>query len=230
MTLDGWIDLARGPLFRLSLAVCVLRPALSRGRDVPPLPGGAATRGRTGAALRPDRSAHPGLAGAVAHPAPAAAVRRGLVGLSRRRSLLVPLFYLGHVGLLAGWLPTGWPVLSDAVADVLTWLGVGGLAVLLGGRLLVARSRDLTRFPDAAVLAVLLAALLSGFWAAHPDATPVLSPRGMVLRAHAAGQPDPGAAARSRRWCTWCSTRSASSSASWAGASPPPAAVTWPSP
>jgi hypothetical protein len=180
MTLDAWIDLARGPLFRLSLAACVLGLAyhvvatlqlflVARRRAAHRALPYRAIAGRTLAWLGPWRilRSRPlyGAASLIFHAA----------------VLLVPLFYLGHVGLLGGWLPAGWPVLPGGVADALTWAGIAGLALLLGGRLLVARSRQLTRFSDAAILAVLLATLLSGYWAAHPLAAPVLPPRAMVL-------------------------------------------------
>jgi nitrate reductase gamma subunit len=180
MSLDAWIDLASGPLFRLSLAISLLGLlyhltatlqlflVARRRAAAPDLPYGRIA-GRTLAWLAPWRIVK----------------RRPVYGtaslLFHAAVLLVPLFYAGHIGLLGAWWPAWWPTLPPLVADVLTWLGFAGLFVLLASRLFVASSRDLTRATDAAVLAVLAATLLSGYWSAHPLAAPAPGPRAWVL-------------------------------------------------
>jgi nitrate reductase gamma subunit len=180
VTLDASIALARGPIFRICLAICLLGLAYHLAATVQLVVSArrrAAVRdwslvdiaGRTAAWLAPWRIV----------------ARRPVYGTAslafHAAVLIVPLFYAGHVGLIGTWWPAWWPTLGLAAADILTWLGIAGLSVLLGARLLIARSRDLTRLTDVAVLAVLATALLSGYWSAHPAATPAIPPRAMVL-------------------------------------------------
>jgi nitrate reductase gamma subunit len=180
MSLDTWIDWASGPLFRLSLAICLLGLFY---HVVATLQLVFVARSR--AAIR-DWSLIQIARRTAAWLAPWRIVtQRPLYGtaslLFHAAVLLVPLFYVGHVGLLGTWWPAWWPTLAPLAADVLTWLGIIGLVVLLGSRLVITRSRDLTRFADAAILAALLVTLLSGYWSAHPSSSPVFSPRTMVL-------------------------------------------------
>jgi nitrate reductase gamma subunit len=180
MNLDLCIDWARGPLFRLSLVVCLLGLLYHVAATLQ-----LVLVARSRAAVR-DWSLVQIARRTAAWLAPWRIVaQRPLYGSAslafHAAVLLVPLFYVGHVGLLGSWWPAWWPTLGPQAADVLTWLGVVGLTVLLGSRLIVTRSRDLTRFADAAVLAVLVAALLSGYWSAHPASSPLLQPRAMVL-------------------------------------------------
>jgi nitrate reductase gamma subunit len=177
--MDNWIDLARGPLFRISLAICLLgllyrfgvtswqiRAAHRRAGDKR-LPRGAVTRATLQWVLpwkllkvRPLLS----VASILFH-----------AGI-----LLVPLFYAGHVTLWAGTLPGWWPRLGSGPSDVLTWLALAGLLGVLFWRLLVKSSRDLTRAGDVGILLVLLLLTASGYWAAHPSSSP-LAPRVMLL-------------------------------------------------
>jgi nitrate reductase gamma subunit len=175
--MDTWIDFARGPLFRVALAACLLglgyhlfntlwmiRQSHSRAADK-------------------DLSLRTVLA----------ATWRGLVPLRRRRPwqtaaslafhagvLLVPLFYVGHVTLWQPSLGIPWPTLGPAVSDVLSLAAIVGLVTLLLGRWLVRTARELTSRADLGVLLLLLVATASGYWAAHPLSSPT-APRPMLL-------------------------------------------------
>jgi len=94
--------------------------------------------------------------------------------------LLVPLFYVGHVTLWGSVLPAWWPRIATGTADVLTYLALAGFAVVLLERLLVKSSRDLSRGGDIGILLMLAVLVGSGYWAAHPAASP-LAPRTMLL-------------------------------------------------
>jgi len=175
--MDAWIALARGPLFRVALAACLLGLAYHLGNALFML------------VQSHRRSTDKDLAlGTVL-----VATFRGLLPLRGRRPLqtiagvafhagilLVPLFYVGHVTLWQPDLPIPWPTLGPAVSDVLTLAALAGLAALLLWRLLVRASRELTTTADVAVLLLLLAVTASGYWAAHPTASPV-APRTMLL-------------------------------------------------
>ena len=175
---ETWIELARGPLFRISLAVCLLglayrfgstiwllRTAYNRAGDKH-IPGRVVVRSTLGwlwpiriVRRRPVYS----LASIAFH-----------VGI-----ILVPLFGVGHVALWAGGLAF-WPVLGATAADVLTWLALAGLVVVLAERFFVAASRDLTRKGDVFILLLLFLLAGSGYFAAHPESAPV-APRTLLL-------------------------------------------------
>jgi nitrate reductase gamma subunit len=169
--MDTWIELARGPLFRLSLAVLVLGLGYRFGvaiaqvtaawrragdRKVPTKEVAAATIGW----LFPRRLLR-------AKPLYSVASFLFHVGI-----LLVPLFLIGHVALLQRWLPLAWPRLSPTLADTLTVVCLIALGVLIGGRLATRTSRHLSKPMDIAILVVLFLLMLFGFFASHPAWSP----------------------------------------------------------
>jgi nitrate reductase gamma subunit len=169
--MDLWIETARGPLFRIALTVLILgltyrvvvvvfqiAAAWLRAADRR-LPGAeivAATLGW----LLPVRLLR-------SRPVYSAASFLFHVGM-----IVVPLFLAGHVALLVGILPGGWPTLSPSVADVLTLACLAALVVLLVGRVGVKPARRLTRTQDVILLVVLLLTVLFGYLAAHPTQSP----------------------------------------------------------
>ena len=175
--MDAWITLARGPMFRVALAACVLGLAYhlvntlwmiyqshqrSTDKDLP-------LRSVLAATLN-------GLLPAThGRPLQTAASLAFHVGI-----LLVPLFYVGHVTLWQPYLPLPWPTLGPAVSDVLSLAALAGLTALLLGRLLLRASRELTTRADVSVLFLLLLVTASGYWSAHPTSSP-LAPRTMLL-------------------------------------------------
>jgi len=177
--MDSWIELAKGSLFRISLAICLLGVGYRFGVAVwqinaahrragdKRLPVGVIVR-TTLSWLLPVRllKLRPiyGLASLAFH-----------VGI-----VLLPLFFTGHVSLWGGVLPTWWPRLATGPSDVLTITAIVGLVVILFSRLLNKASRDLTRGGDAGILLLLIALAASGYWAAHPASSP-FAPRAMVL-------------------------------------------------
>ena len=172
---DTWIDLARGPLFRLSLAVLVLglgyltastvfsvvRAWLRAGdRD---LPAGAIARA-TARWVFPVRL----IRARPLYSLASVAFHAGI--------LVVPLFSIGHVSL---WQPgTGipWPVLPAGVADALSIAAVVSLVGLLIGRWSSRVARGLSRTQDVLVLVLLLAVAAPRVLVAHPTWTPLGAP------------------------------------------------------
>ena len=177
--MDQWIEIARGPLFRIALTVLILglgyrvavvviqiATAWWRAADRR-LPGAdivAATLGW----LLPVRLLR-------SRPVYSAASFLFHVGV-----IVVPLFLAGHVALLAGILPRSWPTLSPSVADILTLACLAALVVLLMGRVAVKSARTLTRTQDVLLLVVLLLTVLFGYLAAHPTQSPFAA-RAMLL-------------------------------------------------
>ncbi len=169
--MDAWIDLARGPLFRLSLAVCILGllyhvgvtlDALRRawrqaGDKVVPLPAIARATLEWAVPRRLLR----------ARPLYSAASLAFHVGI-----IVVPLFLAGHVTLWQEDVPLRWPRLPSILADVLTLVAIFALIGILLARGVTKESRALTRPQDAVVLFLLAALLLAGFLAVHPALAP----------------------------------------------------------
>jgi nitrate reductase gamma subunit len=179
--MEAWVDLARGPLFRISLTICVFglgyRFAVALSQAV-------------GAYLRAGDKEVPWkvVAGATlqwvfprgllrSRPLYSVASVLFHVGI-----ILLPLFLAGHVVLLEewSWLATVWPTLPPLVADVLTVNTVVLAAGLLAGRLVTPTSRALSRVSDVGIMIVLLLVVLFGFLAAHPTWSP-FGARSMLL-------------------------------------------------
>ncbi|MHC4716261.1 MAG: hypothetical protein ACYS5V_04775 [Planctomycetota bacterium] len=177
--MDAWIAFARGPLFRVALAICLLGLAYRFGNTL----------------WQIHRSHRQSGDKRLEKKAVFKATMRGLLPfrLFRVRPLytlasvgfhlgilLVPLFYVGHVTLWQKSLPLAWPTLGPAASDALTLIAMAGLAFVLLGRLLIRASRDLTSREDVAILIFLLCLMASGYWAAHTASSPV-DPRAMLL-------------------------------------------------
>jgi nitrate reductase gamma subunit len=179
--IESWIDLARGPLFRVSLGILVLgliyRFAVAAVQVV------AAWR-RAGDRQLPTAAIASATLGWLfprrllrARPLYSVASFSFHVGI-----ILVPLFLVGHVVLLAGYLPGAWPRLDPLVADVLTLVCIVALGAVIIGRTISDTALALNKTQDLAILVVLLLLVLSGFLASHP----MLSPFGArtMLLAH----------------------------------------------
>lgn len=177
--MDGWIELARGPLFRLSLAILVLGLAYrvasvlvmaaaawrrAGDRDLP-LRRIAATTARWLLPVRLVR-ARPvySLLSVVFHV--------GIVAL--------PLFLAGHVVLWQHTVPIPWPVLPPAVADVLAVAALVAVVTMLVSRAATPAARALTGWQDVAALALTGLVLGAGVLAAHPAVSP-FGARGVLL-------------------------------------------------
>jgi nitrate reductase gamma subunit len=175
--MDAWIALARGPMFRVALAACLLGLAYhlvntlwmlvqSHRRSTDKELALGTVFGATVRGLLPLRQRRPvqTIAGIAFH-----------AGI-----LLVPLFYVGHVALWQASVPIPWPTLGPEVSDILSLAALAGLAALLLWRLVVRTSRELTTTADVAVLLLLLVVTASGYWSAHPASSPA-APRTMLL-------------------------------------------------
>ena len=175
--MDTWIAVARGPLFRVALAACLLGLAYHLANTLWMI------RQSYRRAADKDISMRNVLA----------ATWYGLLPARRRRPLqtmaslafhagilLVPLFYVGHVTLWQPYLPLPWPTLGPTAGDALALAAIAGLLALLLGRWLVRTARELTSRADVAVLLLLLVVVVSGYWTAHAASSP-LAPRAMLL-------------------------------------------------
>lgn len=177
--IEGWIELAGGPLFRIALGILILGLAYRFGvvlvqvvaawrragdRQLPTAAIATATLGW----LLPKRLLR-------ARPFYSVASFSFHVGI-----ILVPLFLVGHVVLLGNYLPRAWPRLDPLVADILTLICIVALGGLLLGRTITRTARALSKTQDVAIVAVLFLLVLSGFFASHPVLSP-LGARTMLL-------------------------------------------------
>jgi nitrate reductase gamma subunit len=87
--------------------------------------------------------------------------------------IVVPIFLFAHVLLWRRGLGIAWPALPPLVADVLTVLTVVGAVALFVGRVSSPLSRTLGRATDYAWPWLLAVPFVSGFLAAHPTWCPV---------------------------------------------------------
>lgn len=177
--MDTWIAFARGPLFRISLVVCLLGLAYRVGNTLWQI---HRSHQRSGDKRLDKKTV---LKATVNGLLPFRLFRvRPLYTLAsvgfHLGILLVPLFYVSHVTLWQTSLPLAWPTLGPAVSDALTLVAIVGLVFVLLGRLLIRASRDLTSREDVAILIFLLFLTASGYWAAHATSSPI-DPRAMLL-------------------------------------------------
>ena len=177
--MDAWIDFARGPLFRIALTVCLLGLAYRVGNTLWQI----VRAHRQSGDKQLDRWTV--LKATIKGLLPFRLLRlRPLYTIAsigfHVGILAIPLFYIGHVALWQVDLPVPWPTLDPEVSDVLTLVAVAGLVFVLLGRLLIRTSRNLTTSEDVGILFFLLGLTASGYWAAHPTASP-FDPRAMLL-------------------------------------------------
>jgi nitrate reductase gamma subunit len=176
--MDGWLELATGPLFALTFLVMVA--GLAR-HVVLQLHLIAAKGGRL-------RNVHwrrvaadaAGWLFPVRHLLPGTLVLTLASILFHAGVILVPIFLADHVVMWESFFGIRLPRLGYWAADALTVLTIGALAVLMAHRLLIPRARALSRGADYVVLLMVMAPFLTGFLAAHPGLNP-LPWRSMML-------------------------------------------------
>jgi nitrate reductase gamma subunit len=177
--MDTWIAFARGPLFRMALAVCLLGLAYRVGNTLWQIRRSHRQAGDkrldTGTVVKATVKGLLPLRLFKLRPLYTIASIGFHIGI-----LLVPLFYVGHVTLWQGSLPLAWPTLGPEVSDILALVGIAGLVFVLCGRLLIRASRDLTSREDVVILLFLIFVMASGYWAAHAASSP-FDPRAMLL-------------------------------------------------
>ena len=95
--------------------------------------------------------------------------------------VLVPVFLAAHVYLWSASIGLGLPALPAGLADVLTLLTIGCGAMLLLVRVIRKAARDLSRFQDYTLLLLVLLPFISGWFAVHPESSPLAYKTMMLL-------------------------------------------------
>ena len=177
--MDAWIELARGPLFRIAVAVMAVGLLYRFGVMVTQI---VTAWRRAGDRRLPVRDIVVATLGWIVpvrlvrtRPLYSAASLVFHIGI-----LTVGLFLAGHVALLSGVLPAFWPILGAGAADMLTVATLIALLGLVVGRVAVSASRNLSRLQDVLILVILFLVVGFGFLAAHPGLSPFPA-RAMVL-------------------------------------------------
>lgn len=181
-----WIDLGRGPLFRLAFAIMIL--GLLRAfclslvglveayrRNADRIVPWRAIAAQTAAWLFPAgrfwrRRPYYGTASVFFH-----------VGL-----LLVPFFFVEHVLLWKRAVGFAWPAISVHTANWFTLLAIVAGAALLGGRVFHGGARALSRFQDYAWPALLLVPFVSGYLCVNAHLAPGAYQAAMFIHVYSA--------------------------------------------
>jgi len=167
----AWIDWARGPFFRFSLAFMVL--GLIRLAFMTWLGYRRALR-QAGDPVMPHRSL-------------SRATREWLFPVRRARErplysaasilfhlpiVVVPLFLAGHIVLWEDAAGLALPAIPNVLADILTWIALGaGLALLLQ-RIFGRGTGALSRASDYLLILLIMTPFLTGYLVMHPEANP----------------------------------------------------------
>lgn len=172
MSIESWIEFAKGPLFAVTFLVMVLGLArqvvlqgflvgIKKGRRLKQVPWRNVVRETLGWVI-PARHIEHGtrlfsVASYVMH-----------IGI-----LIVPLFLIDHVVLWEGLFGVGLPAIGKGVADILTLLTISCVMLLIAFRVFSTRHRLVSRPSDYVLLALVLVPFLSGYLASHPDVNPL---------------------------------------------------------
>jgi nitrate reductase gamma subunit len=176
--MDGWLAVATGPLFAFTFLVMLLGLA----RHVLLQVWLVATKTATLRRLRWRQAVTDTLGWVVPvrHLVPGTLILSLTSILFHAGVIIVPIFLAGHVALWEELLGVDLPSIGHGLADVLTILTIGCLAVLFGYRLFIPRSRALSRTSDYLILILIALPFVSGYLAAHPGVNP-LPWRSMML-------------------------------------------------
>ena len=170
--MEHWLDLARGPLFAFSFLVMFLGLARHVLLQVHALVTKKGLRLRQ-APWRRIASSALGWAVPVRHLDRSTLVMTTASFLFHVGAITVPLFLADHVRMWEALFGVSLPSLSRNAADVLTLLTLGCAVVLMSYRVVIRRSRELSRPSDYVLLVMILLPFLSGYMAAHPGVNPL---------------------------------------------------------
>ncbi len=177
--MDAWIELARGPLFRVCATVCILGLVYRLGVTITQI---VTAWRRAGDPRLPLADI---LTATVKWIVPVRLLnQRPLYSIGsivfHLGVVVVPLFLAGHVILLSGVLPGFWPTLPPLVADALTVAALVAMVAMLVARVATLSTRALTRAQDWWIMILLMATVAFGFLGANPHLSPFPA-RTMVL-------------------------------------------------
>ncbi|MCP4685441.1 MAG: respiratory nitrate reductase subunit gamma [bacterium] len=171
MSIEQWIDFAKGPLFALTSMIMVLGLLRHIVIQVYELVAG---KGRRLSAAPWRKILNEGLGWAI----PIKQIMKGTPFFSSVSYLfhigviVVPVFLADHIVLWEKTLGFSLPSLPSGWADFLTIFTVACVLVLLGFRLFGDRQRAMSRLTDYVLLLLILLPFVTGFLASHSGMNP----------------------------------------------------------
>ncbi len=169
--MEQWLEWARGPFFRLSMALLVLGVlrlivlnainianvlSHARDKDIP----WKTVISDTAVWLLPYKKARShaffSLASVVFHVS----------------AIVTPIFLAAHIRLWQRGLGISWPALPQAIADYLTLLALATIAVLFVKRVSAKMTRALSSAQDYLIPLLIAVPFASGYLAMHPGINP----------------------------------------------------------
>jgi nitrate reductase gamma subunit len=171
MSIEAWIDFAKGPLFALTFLIMVLGLVRHVIVQIYQLVTGKGRR-LTDA---PWKSI---LKDALSWVVPVKHIMKGTPFFSSVSylfhvgAIIVPVFLGAHIVLWEEFFGADLPSISNGLADYLTLFTIACIAVLLGFRIFGRRQRSMSRRMDYVLLFLVMAPFVSGYMASHPNVNP----------------------------------------------------------
>ena len=171
MSIEAWIDFAKGPLFALTfliMALGLLRHVVIQVYQL--VTGkGRRLRGAPWRAITWDAMSWVIPVKHIIKDTPVFSLTSYLFHVG---AILVPVFLADHIVLWESFLGFGLPAISYGLADFLTLFTILCAAVLLGYRVFGRRHRAMSRSADYLLLVMIIIPFAAGYLAAHPNVNP----------------------------------------------------------
>lgn len=172
MSIEQWIDFAKGPLFTLTFGIMILGLARHFVIQIYELIAGKGRR----LTAAPWRKILKDAAGWVV---PVKQIMKGTPFFSSVSYLfhigviIVPVFLADHIVLWEKTLGVNLPSISSGWADFLTLFTLACVVVLFGFRTFGSRQRAMSRRIDYVLLVLIFLPFATGFMASHPSMNPI---------------------------------------------------------
>lgn len=169
--MDGWLELARGPVFIFALVFMLL--GLARHAAITLIEIGRVYR-RAGDKAIPFRKI---FLATVKWMVPITVIKNRLVYsltsvVFHISVLVVPIFLAGHILLWTRGLGIAYPAIPNIAADILTIIAVITGSALILQRVSARATRALSRKQDFILPLLVITPFLSGFFVMHPSLNP----------------------------------------------------------
>ncbi|MEE4271682.1 MAG: hypothetical protein V2I67_08410 [Thermoanaerobaculales bacterium] len=171
--MNEWLLWARGPMFRFAIMLMMLGMVRLAALNLINL---ARVAGRSGDKRFPVPAVLRSTAGWL-FPRGGALTGHPVFTLSSMifhlAMIITPIFLGAHILLWERGLGLSWPALAQPLADTLTLAGIVTGLILIVQRMSARSSRDLSRFQDYLLPALITVIFATGYLAIHPGSDPL---------------------------------------------------------